>query len=100
MDNASRRILYEGDRYRWVIPFESIRYCEIEVAQLPAVFHFVIVTFETADDAKELPLSPNAGLAGANRYERAARLHEMLCQAVWPDHNPVVPAETALSEYE
>lgn len=85
LDVDHRRILYEGDRFRWTIPFAAIRSVDCEVAVVEPEFQVVLVTFETANGLKELPLVPLADIAGNNRIERVHTLyyalHEHLKQA-------------------
>ena len=87
IDTVARRILFEGDRYRWSIPFEAVRKYEVEVATVTLVFHVVVMSFDTADGLKELPLVPSAGLPGADRFERAGEFYRLLDEAVGPTLN-------------
>ncbi len=84
IDADTRRVLFEGDRYRWVIPFAAIRGYEVEVALVEPEFHAVALSFDTDDGRKELPLVASAGLPGADRFERAAVFRRMLHEAVGP----------------
>ena len=82
IDTDARTVLFEGDRYRWVIPFAAMRSYEMEVALVEPEFHAVALVFDTADGPKELPLVACAGLPGADCYERAAVLAYMLREAI------------------
>lgn len=84
LDADARCLFFEGDRYRWTVPFAAVRAVEIEVATLVPEFHVVTVTFETAEGVKELPLVAHAGVPGADRFERTAALYALLDEAIGP----------------
>lgn len=84
LDADARCLFFEGDRYRWTVPFAAVRTVEIEVATLVPEFHVVTVTFETAEGVKELPLVALAGVPGADRFERTAALYAVLDEAIGP----------------
>ena len=87
IDTDARRILFEGDRYRWSIPFAAVRKYEVEVITVNPEFHAVVLSFDTAEGLKELPLVPTTGLPGANRFERAGEFYRQLDEAVGPTLN-------------
>ena len=77
-DALGGAFLFEGDRYRWSIPFSAVRGVDCEVAILQPEFHVAVLKFDTADGLKELPLLAGSGLPGTNRFERTAALHDLL----------------------
>lgn len=97
LDADARCLFFEGDRYRWTVPFAAVRTVEVEVATVDPECHVVTVTFETAEGVKELPLVALAGVPGADRFERTAAFYAVLDAALGPTLNagspqPPVPA--------
>ena len=81
IDDAARRILFEGDRERYEIPFASVESVSLEEAPLIAEHvgiaagtFAVVVGVRTAAGARELPLCVGLGLPGAKRRAVAAGL--------------------------
>ncbi len=102
--DAERGLLFEGDRYRFVIPAATVERCELEEvvsrAGQPgttAGFFAVVLVVRTADGARELPLCPFAGVEGRNRWEQANALHERLTRllAGAPSDVPLTVAPTS-----
>ena len=100
IDADARRVLFEGDRYRWAVPFAAVRGYEVEVARVDPESRVVVLSFDTADGLRELPLVATAGLPGADRFERAAALYRMLDDAIGgPEESaPGVPALVAAKD--
>jgi hypothetical protein len=89
LDTDRRSVLFEGDRYRYVIPFDSIlRYTVEEVAApnfqngTTAGFFAVVFVVRTADGDRELPLSPLDGIDGRNRWEKTTSLYDRIAPLV------------------
>jgi hypothetical protein len=95
-DDANARLLFEGDRYRWVIPYACIKFNEIETVDERLHFYAVVIQFLTANGRKELPLLANTGVPGLNRVDRANALYAMIAERIAPYLAP--PETPAYSE--
>ncbi len=92
VDESTRRVLFEGDRYRWVIPFDAIRSWDAE--ELPVAqtaFHLAILRVETTEGIKELPFAVLTGLPGKDRFEIAAGFIALLDRTVGGARRPTAP---------
>jgi len=84
-----RGLLFEGDRNRYVIPISSMLRCEIE-----EVTHFgttaglfaVVLLVQSASGSHELPIVALDGVPGANYWEKAVALAQMI-SARWENQN-------------
>jgi hypothetical protein len=84
LDFDSRVVKFEGDRYRYVVPAESIVRCTVEEVVMgnvekgtTAAFFAVVLVVRTADGDRELPLCPLSGVPGGNRWEKATALYDL-----------------------
>ena len=75
-----------------------MRNCEYEVITATPEFHAVTLSFDTADGVRELPLSPAAGVEGADRFELAAAFYSQLDEAVGRTLSGAPRASSVLSE--
>jgi hypothetical protein len=91
IDEPSSRLLFEGDRYRYVIPFAAIEEIAFEEiifhttesnAGTVAGFYAVVVTVRVRGGSRELPLCPTANVPGRNRYEKATAFYTELTAVV------------------
>ena len=74
-------LLFEGDRYRYVIPAASIVSCDlVEVSNTgtPAGHYAVVLVVKTARGAHELPLVALTGIPAKNRREMAVIFRTMI----------------------
>jgi hypothetical protein len=98
IDKPSARLLFEGDRYRYVIPFAAIEEIAFEEVILPtaesnagtmAGFFAVVVTVRVRGGSRELPLCATGNVPGRNRYEKAIAFHTELTSTVGAYHEGV-----------
>jgi len=91
IDTAGGRVLFEGDRYRYTIPFAAIEQISLEELGIPgpspergttAGFYAVVVTVRTRRGSREFPLCPFTNVHGRNRWEKAVVFHDALKAAV------------------
>ena len=89
IDAANGRLLFEGDRYRYEIPFAAIEGAEVEELGTPgpapergttAGFYAVVVTVRVRQGSRELPLCTHANVPGRNRWEKAVAFHRRSCR--------------------
>jgi hypothetical protein len=87
IDHEGRRLLFEGDFERYIIPADAILAASIEtLPNTPATLaapYIVVLHVRTPQRTQEMPFYPQFNLAGENNWERAEELlgqFEGICQ--------------------
>jgi hypothetical protein len=81
IDADRDQFLFEGDRFRYIIPVASILRCEVEEVtktQSTAGFYAVVLIARTKTGTHEFSLLPISGIEGENRYEKAYALQNLI----------------------
>ncbi len=97
-DDDNQRLLFEGDRYRWVVPYRSIESSDIEQLHAQLSLYAVVVKFRTVDGPKELPLVANTGVPGEDRVQRIESFAQMVYDRIRFD--PAAPPARILTQAE
>jgi hypothetical protein len=80
-DTDKQQLLYEGDRYRFIIPAASILRCEVEditKTQTTAGFYAAVIIARTKTSTYTFPFAALEGIEGANRFEKAVALQRRI----------------------
>jgi hypothetical protein len=86
IDSARRELLFEGDRKRYRIPFDSVTRCEVEEIRLASDrwgtdLHFaVVLEAETTEGSRELPLFTRHLELASRRMRERMREADLLCE--------------------
>jgi hypothetical protein len=81
IDRENQQILFEGDRYRYIIPAASMLSCEMEEitkTQKTDGFYAAVLVVRTKTGTHEFPFAPLEGVPGANRPEKAEAMCKLL----------------------
>jgi MFS family permease len=81
IDADQDQFLFEGDRFRYIIPVASILRCEVEEVtktQSTAGFYAVVLIARTKTGTHDFPFLPISGIEGENRHEKAYSLQNLI----------------------
>jgi len=96
IDSEGGVLLFEGDRYRYIVPVGSLVHWGVE--QVPnrgttPPFYAVVLIVNTTDGTQELPIVPSGRIEGRSRLDKALALQARV-DALVRDHPNATSPET------